>query len=69
LENYRLVPGAYSKILDRIKDELWAELQYSYEFTTLSIWSFNLTKLQFDPKNLVKFQNGPWSIMRYSGQN
>ena len=35
LENYRLVPGAYSEILDRIKDELWAELLYSYEILTL----------------------------------
>jgi hypothetical protein len=43
LENYRLIPGAYSKILDRIKDELWAEFLYSYEILTLSIWSSNLT--------------------------
>jgi hypothetical protein len=69
LENYRLVPEAYSEILNRIKVELWAAFLYSYEILTLSIWSFNLTKLQFDPKNLEKFQNGPWSIMRYSGQN
>jgi hypothetical protein len=68
LENYRLVPEAYSEILNRIKVELWAAFLYSYEILTLSIWSFNLTKLQFDPKNLEKFQNGPWSIMRYSGQ-
>ena len=34
-KHYRLVPGAYSEILDRIKDELWAEFQYSYEFLTL----------------------------------
>jgi hypothetical protein len=32
LENYKLVPGAYSEILNRIKYELWAELQYIYEF-------------------------------------
>jgi len=38
-----LIPGAYSKILDRIKDELWAEFLYSYEILTLSIWSSNLT--------------------------
>jgi hypothetical protein len=44
LENYRLVLGAYSKILKRIKDELWAEFQYSYEILTLSIWSSHLTK-------------------------
>jgi len=59
-----LVPGTYSEILNRIKDELWAEFLHSYEILTLSIWSF-----QFDPKILEKFQNGPWSIMRYSGQN
>jgi hypothetical protein len=34
---YRLVPGAYSEILDRIKDELWAEFLYNYEILTLSI--------------------------------
>jgi len=34
---YRLVPGAYSEILNRIKDELWADFQYSYEILTLSI--------------------------------
>jgi hypothetical protein len=34
---YRLVPGAYSEILDRMKYELWAELLYSYEILTLSI--------------------------------
>jgi hypothetical protein len=45
LENYRLVPGAYSEILNRIKDELRAEFQYSYEILTLSIWSTNLTKI------------------------
>jgi hypothetical protein len=45
LENYRLVPGAYSEILNRIKDELRAEFQYSYEILTLSIWSSNLTKI------------------------
>jgi hypothetical protein len=37
LENYRLVLGAYSKILNRIKDELWAEFLYGYEILTLSI--------------------------------
>jgi hypothetical protein len=47
LENYslvpklwkicRMVPGAYSKILDRMKYELWAELLYRYEILTLSI--------------------------------
>jgi hypothetical protein len=37
LENYRLVPGAYSEILNRIKDELWAEFLYSYEILKLSI--------------------------------
>jgi hypothetical protein len=37
LENYKLVPEAYSEILDRIKYELWAELLYSYENLTLSI--------------------------------
>jgi len=46
---YRLVPGAYSEILNRIKDELWAEFQYSYEFLTLSIWSSNLTKIAIWP--------------------
>jgi hypothetical protein len=45
LENYILVPGAYSEILNRIKDELRAEFQYSYEILTLSIWSTNLTKI------------------------
>jgi hypothetical protein len=44
-KNYRLAPGAYSEILNRIKDELWAEFQYSYEFLTLSIWSSHLTKI------------------------
>jgi hypothetical protein len=44
-KNYRLVPGAYSEILNRIKDELWAEFQYSYEILTLSVWSSNLTKI------------------------
>jgi len=34
---YRLVPGAYSEILNRIKYELWAEFLYSYEILTLSI--------------------------------
>ena len=34
---YRLVLGAYSEILDRMKNELWAELLYSYEILTLSI--------------------------------
>jgi len=34
---YRLVPGAYSDILNRIKYELWAEFLYSYEILTLSI--------------------------------
>jgi len=34
---YRLVPRAYSEILNRIKDELWAEFLYSYEILTLSI--------------------------------
>jgi hypothetical protein len=34
---YRLVLGAYSEILDRMKYELWAELLYSYEILTLSI--------------------------------
>jgi len=34
---YILVLGAYSKILNRIKDELWAEFLYSYEILTLSI--------------------------------
>jgi hypothetical protein len=34
---YRLVPGAYSEILNRIKDYLWAELLYRYENLTLSI--------------------------------
>jgi hypothetical protein len=42
---YRLVPGTYSEILNRIKDELWAEFLYSYEILTLSIWSSNLTKI------------------------
>jgi hypothetical protein len=37
LENYRLVLGAYSEILNRIKDELWAEFLYGYEILTLSI--------------------------------
>jgi len=37
LENYRLVPRAYSKILNRIKYELMAEFLYSYEILTLSI--------------------------------
>jgi len=37
LENYRLVLGAYSEILNRIKDKLWAEFLYSYEILTLSI--------------------------------
>jgi hypothetical protein len=32
-----MVPGAYSEILNRIKDELWAEFLYSYEILTLSI--------------------------------
>jgi len=36
-ENYRLVPETYSEILNRIKDELWAEFQCSYEILTLSI--------------------------------
>ena len=40
---YRLVPRTYSEILNRIKDELWAELLYRYENLTLSIWSSNLT--------------------------
>ena len=44
-KNYRLVSRAYSEILDRIKDELWAEFKYSYEFLTLSIWSSHLTKI------------------------
>jgi len=34
---YRLIPGVYSEILNRIKDELWAEFLYSYEILTLSI--------------------------------
>jgi hypothetical protein len=34
---YRLVPGTYIEILNRIKYELWAELLYSYEILTLSI--------------------------------
>jgi len=55
-KSYRLVPGAYSEILNRIKYELWAEFEYIYEFLTLSIWSSNLTK-------------NTWSIMRYSGWN
>jgi len=42
---YRLVPRTYSEILNRIKDELWAEFLYSYEILTLSICSFNLTKI------------------------
>jgi hypothetical protein len=41
---YRLVPGACSEILNRIKDELWEEFLYIYEILTLSIWSSNLTK-------------------------
>jgi len=40
-----LIPGAYSEILNRIKDKLWAEFLYSYEILTLSIWSSNLTKI------------------------
>jgi len=44
-KNYRLVPGAYSEILNRIKYELWVEFLYSYEILPLSIWSFNLTKI------------------------
>jgi hypothetical protein len=46
---YRLVPGAYSEILNRIKYELWAEFLYSYEILTLSIWSSNLTKITIWP--------------------
>ena len=34
---YRLVPGAYSEILNRIIYELRAEFKYSYEILTLSI--------------------------------
>jgi hypothetical protein len=45
LEIYRLVPGTYSEILNRIKDKLWAEFLYSYEILTLSISSFNLIKI------------------------
>jgi hypothetical protein len=44
-KNYRLVPGAYFEILNRTKDKSWAEFLYSYEILTLSIWSFNLTKI------------------------
>jgi len=44
-KNYKLVPGAYSEILNRITYELWAELLYRYENLTLSIWSSNLTKI------------------------
>jgi hypothetical protein len=44
-KNYRLVPRAYFEILDRIKDELWAEFHYSYEILKLSIWSSHLTKI------------------------
>ena len=38
-------PLAYSEFLDIIKDELWAEFQYSYEILTLSIWSSHLIKI------------------------
>jgi hypothetical protein len=67
LKNYRLVPGAYSEILNRIKDELWAEFLYSYEILTLQFGPPIWQKLQFDPTNLENFQNGPWSIIRGSG--
>jgi len=33
---YRLLPRAYSEILNRITYELWAELVYRYENLTLS---------------------------------
>ena len=36
-KSYKLVPGAYSEILNRIIYELRAEFQYSYEILTLSI--------------------------------
>jgi len=36
-KNSRMVPGAYSQILNRIQYELWAEFLYSYEILTLSI--------------------------------
>jgi len=55
-----LVPGESFEILDRIEDELWTKFQNSYEFLTFSIWSSNLTKLQFDPKNLLKILE--WSL-------
>jgi hypothetical protein len=47
-------PWRQFEILDRIEDELWTKFQYSYEFMTFSVWSSNLIKLQFDPKNLPK---------------
>jgi hypothetical protein len=55
-----LVPGEQFEILDRIIDELWIKFQYSYGFMIFSVWSSNFTKLQFDPKNLLK--NPEWSL-------
>jgi hypothetical protein len=59
-KNCWLVPGALSEILDRIKDELWEKFRYSYEFMTISTWSSNLTKLQFDPWKFDKIPE--WSL-------
>ena len=68
LENYKLVPGAYSEILNRITYELWAELLYSYEILKLSIWSSNLTKITICPKKFDKIPE--WSELRMNyGQN